>query len=155
MVLPPTYFGSAALPICLFFYGWSARESVHWIVPVIGSSFFTVSIITLFNPVLNYLGITYPKNQASIFAGNALFRASFGAIFPLLVRTFLPSGTPSHVRSADTDGSQARQLFRQLGIGPGNSLLGGIAVCFMPLPYIFTRYGKRIREMSRNARHDV
>lgn len=53
MVLPPTFFGSAALPLCLFFYGWSARESVHWIVPVVGSSFFTVSIITLFNPVLN------------------------------------------------------------------------------------------------------
>lgn len=85
MVLLPTFFGSAALPICLFFYGWTAREGIHWIVPIIGSSFFTVSIITLFNPVLNYLGIAYPKHSASIFAGNALFRASFGAIFPLFV----------------------------------------------------------------------
>ena len=89
MVLPPTFFGSAALPVCLFFYGWSAKESVHWIVPVIGSSFFTVSIITLFNPVSNYLGIAYPKQSASIFAGNALFRASFGAIFPLFVSILL------------------------------------------------------------------
>ena len=89
MVLPPTFFGSAALPMCLFFYGWSARPSVHWIVPVIGSSFFTVSIITLFNPVLNYLGIAYPKNNASIFAGNALFRASFGAAFPLFVSAII------------------------------------------------------------------
>ena len=85
MMLPPTFFGSAALPICLFWYGWSARESVHWIVPIIGSSFFTVSIVTLFNPVLNYLGITYPTYAASVFAGNALFRATFGAIFPLFV----------------------------------------------------------------------
>ncbi|KAK5700756.1 hypothetical protein LTR97_005273 [Elasticomyces elasticus] len=91
MVLPPTFFGSACLPICLLFFGWSARQSVHWMVPVVGSSFFTVSIITLFNPVLNYLGITYPHNAASIFAGNALFRASFGAIFPLFVRYIVPT----------------------------------------------------------------
>ena len=29
MVLPPTFVGSLALPICLFWYCWSARESVH------------------------------------------------------------------------------------------------------------------------------
>ena len=85
MVLPPTFVGAAALPICLFWYGWSARESISWIMPVIGSAFFTVSIVCLFNSVLNYLGISYPHYAASIFAGNALFRASFGAIFPLFV----------------------------------------------------------------------
>jgi DHA1 family multidrug resistance protein-like MFS transporter len=69
----------------LFWYGWSARESIHWIMPIIGSGFFTVGIITLFNPVINYLGIAYPTYAASIFAGNALFRASFGAAFPLFV----------------------------------------------------------------------
>lgn len=84
-ILLPTFFGSAALPICLFWYGWSARPSIHWIMPIIGSAFFSVGIITLFNPVLNYLGMTYPAYSASIFAGNALFRASFGAGFPLFV----------------------------------------------------------------------
>ncbi|KAI9838679.1 MAG: hypothetical protein M1819_004993 [Sarea resinae] len=109
MVLPPTFFGSASLPVCLFWYGWSARESVHWIMPIIGAALFAIGIVTVFNAVLNYLGISYPPYTASIFAGNALFRASFGAIFPLF----------------------ARQLFRRLGIGPGNSLLGGIATCDM------------------------
>jgi DHA1 family multidrug resistance protein-like MFS transporter len=85
MVLPPTFFGSVSLPICLFWYGWSARESMHWIMPIVGSSFFTVGVVTLFNCVLNYLGIAYPTYTASIFAGNALFRATFGAIFPLFV----------------------------------------------------------------------
>ena len=58
---------------------------MHWIMPIIGSSFFTVGVVTLFNCVLNYLGIAYPMYTASIFAGNALFRATFGAIFPLFV----------------------------------------------------------------------
>jgi DHA1 family multidrug resistance protein-like MFS transporter len=88
MVLPPTFFGAASLPICLFWYGWSARASIHWIMPIIGSSFFTIGIVTLFNSVLNYLGISYPLYAASIFAGNALFRASFGAVFPLFVSHF-------------------------------------------------------------------
>lgn len=91
MMLPPTFIGSLSLPICLFWYGWSARESVHWIMPVIGSGFFTVSVVTLFNAVLNYLGISYPAYAASIFAGNALFRATFGAIFPLFVSSITQS----------------------------------------------------------------
>lgn len=33
--------------------------------------------------------------------------------------------------------NQSRALFFRLGIGPGNSLLGGIAVCFIPIPFIF------------------
>ena len=85
LFLPPTFFGAISLPVCLFWYGWSARESMHWIMPIIGSSFFTVGVVTLFNCILNYLGIAYPKYTASVFAGNALFRATFGAIFPLFV----------------------------------------------------------------------
>lgn len=85
MVLPPTFIGSITFPICLFWFGWTSRASIHWIVPVIGSGFFSIGVVTLFNSLFNYLGISYPKYAASIFAGSALFRASFGAGFPLFV----------------------------------------------------------------------
>lgn len=85
MFLPPTFIGCFALPICLFWFGWTSREGIHWIVPIIGSGFFAVGVVTLFNSLFNYLGITYSKYAASIFAGSALFRASFGATFPLFV----------------------------------------------------------------------
>jgi DHA1 family multidrug resistance protein-like MFS transporter len=85
VILPPTFFGAFALPICLFWYGWTARASIHWIVPLIGSGSFTISIITLFMPVLSYLGMTYPQYAASVMAGNTLFRASCGVVFPLFV----------------------------------------------------------------------
>ncbi|PVH94771.1 MFS general substrate transporter [Periconia macrospinosa] len=123
MVLPPTTIGAAALPICLFWFGWTSREDLHWILPIVGSGFFAIGIITLFNSLYMYLGIVYAQHAASIFAGAALFRASFGATFPL----FAPS------------------LFARLGIGPGNSLLGGIAVLFFPIPFVFYRYGERLR----------
>ncbi|EHK17764.1 uncharacterized protein TRIVIDRAFT_43018 [Trichoderma virens Gv29-8] len=133
MVLPPTFLGCLALPICLFWFGWTSRADIHWIVPIIGSGLFSVGVVTLFNSLLNYLGITYPAYAASIFSGSALFRASFGASFPLF----------------------ARQLFYRLGVGPGNSLLGGISVLFIPIPFIFYKYGGTIRHMSKNARHDI
>jgi DHA1 family multidrug resistance protein-like MFS transporter len=85
VVLPPTFFGAVALPICLFWYGWTARSRIHWMVPLVGPGSFTVSIITLFMPVLNYLGMAYPQYAASVLAGNALFRASCGVVFPLFV----------------------------------------------------------------------
>jgi len=84
-LLPAAFVGSVALPLCLFWYGWTARPGIHWIVPIVGSAFFTVSIVTLFNPVIAYLGMAYPANSASVFAGNALFRASFAVVFPLFV----------------------------------------------------------------------
>ncbi|OTA54747.1 MFS general substrate transporter [Hypoxylon sp. EC38] len=133
MVLPPTFAGSFALPICLFWYGWTSRGDIHWIVPIIGSGLFSIGVVTLFNSLFNYLGITYSQYAASIFAGSALFRATFGAVFPLF----------------------ARALFRKLGVGPGNSLLGGLAVCFIPIPFVFYYYGDKVRHMSKNARQDM
>jgi MFS transporter, DHA1 family, multidrug resistance protein len=85
MVLPPTFVGCFALPICLFWYGWTSRRGVHWVVPILGSGFFSIGVVTLFNSVFNYLGISYAQYAASIFAGSALFRAAFGASFPLFV----------------------------------------------------------------------
>ncbi|EED14917.1 caffeine resistance protein, putative [Talaromyces stipitatus ATCC 10500] len=86
VILPPTFFGAFALPVCLFWYGWTSRESTHWMVPLVGSGCFTISIITLFMPVLSYLGMAYPQYAASVLAGNTLFRASCGVVFPLFVR---------------------------------------------------------------------
>ncbi|KAH8198336.1 hypothetical protein TruAng_007491 [Truncatella angustata] len=122
MVLPPAFVGCFALPVCLFWYGWSAREDVHWIVPVIGSGLFAICMVTLFNSVYMYIGIIYAPSAASVFAGATLFRASLGAAFPLF-----------------------------LGVGPGNSLLGGLAVLFIPIPFVFYRYGERIRKLSKHA----
>lgn len=51
VILPPTFFGACSLPICLFWYGWTSNENIHWMVPIVGSGLFTISIITLFMPI--------------------------------------------------------------------------------------------------------
>jgi DHA1 family multidrug resistance protein-like MFS transporter len=55
-------------------------------VPIIGSAWFSIGAFLLFNSVLNYLPDAYPEYAASVLAGNDLFRSSFGAGFPLLVK---------------------------------------------------------------------
>ncbi|KAK8068657.1 MFS general substrate transporter [Apiospora saccharicola] len=90
MVLPPTIFGAVTLPICLFWFGWSAKASIHWMVPTVGSGLFSIGVITLYNALYTYIGICYSQYAASLFAGATLFRALFGATFPLFV-SLLPS----------------------------------------------------------------
>jgi len=38
--LPPAILGGVLVPIGLFMFGWTTYSSVHWIVPIIGSSIF-------------------------------------------------------------------------------------------------------------------
>lgn len=81
--LPPAFVGALCIPVCLFWFGWSGRRDVHWIMPIIGSGFFSVGASLLFNAVLNYLADAYPNYVASVLAGNDIMRSSFGAGFPL------------------------------------------------------------------------
>ncbi|KAK7190696.1 multidrug resistance protein [Paraphaeosphaeria sporulosa] len=133
MLLPPAFFGCPAFPACLFWYGFSSRADVHWIVPVSGTALFGVGIVTLFNSVFNYLAFSYPTESASVFAGNALFRAAFGASFPLFATAF----------------------FGRLGIGKSNAVLGCIAAVFVPVTGGLYMCGGRVRGWSRSARRDV
>lgn len=131
--LRPTLVGCFFIPLCMFWFGWSSRPSVHWIMPVIGSSFFTIGAFLSFMGVLSYLGDAYPKYVASVYAGNDLVRSSFGAGFPLF----------------------ANAMFKQLGIDWGNSLLGFFGIAFIPIPFVLYKYGENLRRRSKMARHDL
>ncbi|GAB7350828.1 hypothetical protein MBLNU459_g1361t2 [Dothideomycetes sp. NU459] len=132
--LPPACVGAFAIPICLFWFGWSSRASVHWIVPIIGSAWFSVGAVLLFNSVLNYLPDAYPEYAASVLAGNDFMRSSFGAGFPLF----------------------ARAMYDKLGVGWASSLLGFLAIAFIPIPFVLYKYGETLRKNhSKHARKDI
>lgn len=115
--LPPAFLGGVAIPICLFWFGWSSRQSINWIMPIIGSAWFSVGSFLLFNPVLNYLTDAYPEYAASVLAGNDLFRSAFGAGFPMF----------------------ATAMYTRLGVGWASSLLAFLAIIFIPIPIILWR----------------
>ena len=131
--LAPAFVGAFFLPVCLFWFGWSARPSVHWIMPIIGSSFFSVGAFLLFQAVFTYLSHAYPNYVAEVFASNDLVRSSFGAAFPLF----------------------ANGMYSHLGVAWGSSLLGFLSIVFIPIPFVLYYYGERIRHKSRMARHDL
>lgn len=130
--LPPAMVGGFFIPICLFWFGWSARPSIHWVVPIIGSSFFSVAALLLFNSVLSYLSDAYPDCAASVFAGNDFMRSSFGAGFPIF----------------------ASAMYKNLGVNWASSTLAFLGIAFIPIPYVLYIYGERLRKMSKHARKD-
>lgn len=76
-----------------------------------------------------YLAETYLTYAASALAGHTIIRSLAGAVFPLF----------------------STQLFENLGINWAGTLLGGFALVLAPMPFLFYRYGKRIRAKSRFA----
>ncbi|QDS74474.1 hypothetical protein FKW77_006707 [Venturia effusa] len=132
--LPAACVGGFFIPICLFWFGWSARASVHWMVPIVGSGFFSIGTFLLFNSVLNYLPDAYPEYAASVLAGNDLFRSSFGAGFPLF----------------------ASAMYKRLGVGWASSLLAFLSIAFIPIPFVLYKYGATLRKnYSKHARKDL
>lgn len=45
--LPPAIAGSILVPIGIFIFGWTTYSSVHWIVPIIGSTIFAIGYVDL------------------------------------------------------------------------------------------------------------
>lgn len=76
--------GSLGLPIGLFWFAWTARESVHWISPVLATIPFAWGNLSVFTATALYLVDVYgPLNGASALAANGLLRYIAGAAFPL------------------------------------------------------------------------
>jgi len=67
-------------PTCL--PGWTARESVHWIVPVIGASLYLPGVYLIFQSIMTYIGTSYATFAASALAGNTLLRSVIASVFP-------------------------------------------------------------------------
>lgn len=135
--LPPGMVGAIFIPICLFGFGWTSTASIHWIVPIIMSSFFSVGAFLLFAAVLNFLGDSYQEYAASVLAGNDTFRSCLGGAFPLFARQMFVN-LQKHGPSA-------------FPVSWGCTLLGCIGLAMVPLPFIFYVYGPRIRKYSKYA----
>ena len=85
-------FGALLLPISLFWFAWTSYRSIHWIVPIIGSSLFGAGIYIVILGVLNYVVDSYQTYSASALAGVILVRNVVGCVFPLFaVSIFLAS----------------------------------------------------------------
>ncbi|KAF2791975.1 MFS general substrate transporter [Melanomma pulvis-pyrius CBS 109.77] len=118
-------FGGPTIPASLFWYGWSAQYHVHWIVPIIGTSLIGIGIVFVTASGQLYIIDTFGSEaSASAMAAITLVRNSSGAFLPLV----------------------AAPLYAKLGLGWGNSVLGFISLTFLPLAFLFFKFGGLLRE---------
>ncbi|KAK4111287.1 MFS general substrate transporter [Canariomyces notabilis] len=127
--LPQVIVGAPLITGGLFWFGFTTYPEVHWIVPIIGSGVFGLGMSFAFTGIFTFLVDAYPRYAASALASNALVRCSFAAAFPLF----------------------GVQMYEGLGFQWATGLLAFITLALMPAPFIFFRFGKRIRARSRFA----
>jgi hypothetical protein len=102
------------IPISFFWYGWTVRANIHWIVPIIGMFPFGVGMMGIFLPISTYMVDAFTLYAASATAALSATRSITGALLPLAGPT----------------------MYAKLGYGWGNSLLGFIALAMIPIPAI-------------------
>lgn len=124
--LPPMKYVGFLFPVGIFIFAWTSRASIPWIVPCIGIAISGIGFVTIFQGCLNYLIDTYRRYAASAIAANTILRSIFAGVFPLFTS----------------------QLFGNLGVHWGASLIGFIGLAMVPIPWVFYKYGKQFRELN-------
>jgi DHA1 family multidrug resistance protein-like MFS transporter len=127
--LIPALLASLLVPVGLFIFAWTSRESIHWIIPTAGVLLVMMGAGLIFQCLFTYISITYPRYAASLLAMNSLVRCS------LAFASILWSAP----------------LYQHLGVARGTTLIGGLTIgCVLG---IFTLYflGPELRKRSRFA----
>ncbi|KJZ69001.1 hypothetical protein HIM_11603 [Hirsutella minnesotensis 3608] len=113
----------------LFLFAWTARPSIHFIVPTIGISIYGASVFVVFQCLFIYIPLSYPNYAASLFAANDFFRSALACGSVLF----------------------ANPLFGNLGVDKGVSVLGALSVIGIVGIWLLYLFGARLRSMSKFA----
>ena len=115
------------IPVGELWFAWTcAPPSIPWILPILAGVFFGAGNAGVFIYASNFLTGSYGVYAASALAGNSVIRSILGGVMPL-VGTYLYEG---------------------LGPNWAGTLLGLLEVAIIPIPFVFYKYGYKIRERS-------
>ncbi|KAF8124035.1 MFS polyamine transporter [Boletus edulis] len=129
--LPGMFVGSVLLPIGLLITGWTVEAHAPWIAPDIGIALAGAGVIFSFQCIQTYIVDSFTLYAASALAAVTFLRSLAGCGFPL----FAPA------------------MYSALGFGKGDTVLAVVAIVVgCPAPWVFWRFGERIRNASRHAR---
>jgi len=117
---------SILLPVGELIFAWTCTPNIHWIVPILAGIPFGAGNAGVFIYASNYLVHSYGIYAASALAGNSVLRCILGATLPL-------SG-PS--------------MYSALGPHWAGTTLAILEAICIPIPFVFYRYGSKIRMKS-------
>ena len=84
------------IPIGELWFAWTCSpKSIHWIVPILGSSLFGAGNTGVFIYSSNYLAGSYDKYAASALAANAVIRSVLGGVMPIAGKAMYASLGPN------------------------------------------------------------
>ena len=72
--------GTVALPMSLFWFGWTVEKYLHWAIPLASPLLFGASQVSIFNTVQNYYIDSFEKSTASALAARAFLISIFGGM---------------------------------------------------------------------------
>jgi hypothetical protein len=115
------------IPIGELWFAWTcAPASIHWIAPLLAGIPFGAGNTGVFIYASNYLTHSYGMYAASALAGNSVIRSVLGGVLPLA----------------------GSYMYASLGPNWSGTLLGLLEVLIVPIPFVFYKYGHKIRMKS-------
>lgn len=121
--------GSIALPISLFWMGWTSDSNISIWSPLAASVLFGYGTLCVFISSYQYIIDSYESYSASALASVTLIR-------------YLAAGGMTVV---------GIPFYENMGVHYTLTILGSLAAALAPVPYVFYRYGKAIRKHSKYA----
>ena len=133
--LPPEFrlwyamFGAPAIPISLFWMGWTSYPHISIWSPILAGVLFGYGVLCVFISSYQYIIDSYEMYAASALTSVTLVR-------------YVTAGGMTVV---------GIPFYKNMGVHWTLTILGGISVVLVPVPYLFYIYGKKIRGKSRYA----
>jgi MFS family permease len=127
--LVPCMVSAIIIPLGLFWFAWTNSPSLHWMASVAAMVPFGCGLVLIYLGIVNYLIDSYTIYAASVIAAMSVLRYSFGGIFPLFTT----------------------YMYQGLGFHWASSIPAFVSVACMPLPFLFFKYGAKIRKRCKYA----
>ncbi|KAJ2906741.1 hypothetical protein MKZ38_010732 [Zalerion maritima] len=127
--LVPMMASCFCIPAGLFVFAWTSRPRLSWVGPCLGGFPVGFGFIFLYNAANNYLVDSYQHQAASALAAKTCIRSFWGAAVVLFTG----------------------QMYGSLGYEWAGTLLALVSLACCGIPFVFWRYGAKIRERSKYA----
>lgn len=114
-------------PVGQLIFAWTSLPiRIHWIWSILAGIPFGFGNTIIFIYASNYIAGSYGIYAASALAGNSVLRSAVGGTLPLAGTAMYTALTPQWA----------------------GTLLGLLEVALIPIPFVFYKWGKKIREKS-------